>query len=387
MKIVGDYLRERSQHCFSYEGIYAYYERCCRDSLPATTLDRTIRRLAEKGLLERREVRPDSRKPTSKRKTVIFCWTSSAESVYQELKQREEERRESRLRELLAKQLGSDAILRVISSPSHELEFFATGAPEWWPFKLMTISQKSTPNRNNVVLLDNNAFKYWRKNEWPDFDKWVYELRVAALRLANIAQEVRVILPDKPRDPKTSFEWYTRSYRMLCSDTMLKSGVRCVATAHFDPSSPIISLKSMIEHIIDSMPNVEIIASPTKPYCGRFKTDKIVVSDACFIGIVGRVASIVNGKKRVHVLAPPLRVNVLQRVAPLINSFDTTSWTRPIHSELRRLGIKHSAKDSRERELLFAFTVAYLVSKGIPLRYSQAAIDRLPNELREKLGV
>lgn len=387
LKIVGDYLNERGQRCFSYEGIYAYYERCCKDQLPATTLDRTIRKLVEKGVLERREVKPSANKPTSKRRTVIFCWTDSAERAYRELRRLDEEQERRMLEEKLRELLGSDTILRYAPRPDHELEFFATGAPDWWPYQLMTLSSKTTPKRGYIILLDNNAFRYWRKGEWPDFNKWLYELKTTAMKLANTADEVRVILPDKPHDPRTSFDWYLKSYNMLCSESVKKHGVKCVATAHYDPSNPLVTLKSMVDHILDALPDVDIIASPTKPYCGRYKTDKIVVSDVCFIGTVGRIANLVGGKKPIHVLAPPLRTNVLARIAPLVHSFDTTSWTRPISSELRKLGIKHSAKSQQERELMFAFTVAYLNKSGVPIKRSELAFERLPVELSKALGV
>ena len=86
LEIIAEYLKYRNQQCFSYEGIYAFYEQHYRDALPATTLDRTIRRLVEKGLLERRRVKALDTKPTTKTTTVIFCWTSEAEKLYLELR-------------------------------------------------------------------------------------------------------------------------------------------------------------------------------------------------------------------------------------------------------------------------------------------------------------
>ena len=153
------------------------------------------------------------------------------------------------------------------------------------------------------------------------------------MKIATYADEVRVILPDKPRDYKTTFEWHSRAYRVLCNDIMWKHGVKCVAVAYFDTLKPVATLQSLIEHILDTMPNVEVVAAPVKLYCAEPKSGRSVARDACVIGVVGRVAGVVKNRKPVHALAPPLKVEVLQRIAPMIASYETTRRTRTIPSE------------------------------------------------------
>jgi hypothetical protein len=52
--------------------------------------------------------------------------------------------------------------------------------------------------------------------------------------------------------------------------------------------------------------------------------------------------------KRIHVFG--LKLSALRRVLPLIDSFDSVAWTRPVD---KTLGVKHSCKNAEERARFF----------------------------------
>jgi len=71
--IIKRYLSEKRQVCFTYRGLRAWlYKHAFYRDVEWHTFERTIRKLAEDGYLERRSLRGLQ---------VIFCWTESAENV------------------------------------------------------------------------------------------------------------------------------------------------------------------------------------------------------------------------------------------------------------------------------------------------------------------
>jgi hypothetical protein len=380
LKIIGEYLRERGQRCFSYDGIYAYYERCCSDAIPATSLDRRIRALAEKGVLERRIVTASDGKPTSKRRTVIFCWTDIAEALYNELVRQEEMILERKLQEL------NVAVLQPVPSTTHELEFFATTAPKWWRFQVVTPTRRITPQRDYIILHDNGAFRFHQRGENPDVPRWIAWLRESAWRTATLAQEVRVVLPDKIGDPSTTLELHRRAYRVLCSEAMKKHGVRCVAVVQLDAKTPMHVIAEIVARYKAEMPDIDIIAAPCKAPFAKKTASKMVVEDAYAIAAVAKIAAAADGWRPIHALAPQLKIDFIKRIARFIKSFDTSSWTRPITPLRRKLGINWSAKNERERELAFATAVAYLVANGIRIVDADIALQHVPERIAKALG-
>ena len=379
LEIIAEYLKYRNQQCFSYEGIYAFYEQHYRDALPATTLDRTIRRLVEKGLLERRRVKALDTKPTTKTTTVIFCWTSEAEKLYLEL------RRE--------RKHVLEAVLERLGIPTHaprasgEVAFYATGAPEWWPYQLVSLTHRIVPRRGYRLLHDNNAFKFFASGRWPDIDRWIYTLLRSVYRYAGVVDEVLVILPDKPMDPRATLEWAYRAYGRICTERNRAKGIKCVAVAHFDPQSPSLSIRETVKHILDTMPDVDIIAAPLKLYCSRSGKNRRVTDPLCQLGIVARVYDAVSGKLPVHGLGIMLNRELLKRATPFLHSFDSTGWTRTYTPTLKRLGFDLSAKNSSARELYFAVAVALLKRDGIPVRDAELALQHIPQQLQKTLGL
>ena len=383
LEIIGNYLSERGQRCFSYEGIYAYYEQRYRGALPATTLDRIVRRLVEKGLLERRRVRAIDGKPTTKKTTVIFCWTGEAERLYEEMV-RERERAEKQALEKVLERLGM-----LVSPPRkpREVEFYTTGAPEWWPYQLVSLSHSIVPRKGYRVLHDNNAFNFYSKGEWPSIDRWVYMLSRSVYRYAGVVDEVLVVLPDKPMDPRTTLEWSYRAYGRLCSENAKKHGIRCVAVAHFDPNRPSLSVRETVKHILDAMPDVDVVAAPLKLYCSRRGRNRSVVDPLCQLGIAARVYDAVSSRKPVHGLGATLKREPLKRLLQFLQSFDSTGWTRVYTPKLKQLGFDLSAKNSSAREIYFAVAVAMMARDGIPVKDAHLALQHLPQQILAELDL
>jgi len=73
LMIIRKYLDEKKQKCFTYRGIRAwlYKHQEWRD-IEWHTFERSIRKLVEVGLLDRKEL---------SRNKVIFCWNENAERV------------------------------------------------------------------------------------------------------------------------------------------------------------------------------------------------------------------------------------------------------------------------------------------------------------------
>lgn len=237
------------------------------------------------------------------------------------------------------------------------------------------------------MLHDNGAFRMWASGETVDPQLWIARLQQSVARVSAIAGEVRVVLPDKIGDFETTFRLHRLAYPRLCSESMKKRGVRCVAVVQFRRGENLDVLRQRTELLLSELPDVDIVAVPTKATLGERRGDRIVVNPLLVVSAVARVADAVAGRRPVHALAPQLRADVLRRIAPLIASFDTTSWTRPVNSLAKKLGITASVKDARQRELAFALAVAHLVANGVPIADADAALSRLPERILRKLGV
>ncbi len=268
------------------------------------------------------------------------------------------------------------------------VEFYATGAPHWWRFHVLTLGQPpSSQLRGKTVLHENGAFRMWASGVSVDPQLWIARLQQSVVRASAVADEVRVVLPDRIGDFEATLRLHRLAYPRLCGESVKKRGVRCVAVVQFRRGENMDVLRQRTELLLSEMPDVDIVAVPTKATLGERRGGRIVVNPTLVVSAVARVADAVAGKKPVHALAPQLRAEVLRRIAPLIASFDTTSWTRPVNSLAKKLGIVASVKDAGQRELAFALAVAHLVANGVPIADADVALQRLPERVLRRLGV
>ena len=241
------------------------------------------------------------------------------------------------------------------------LRFYASGAPPWWRFQELSLARPtSLPNRRGFynVLLDNGMFTYYKRGERPLPEKLLARLARAAHRLARLYDPVELVLvlPDWLGDPGYTYRAAASSpARSLCRDYV------CAAVAHADPG--VINAYYLSARELASLDHVHVIAAPLKLNCSRPRRGRRIVMEHCQGAVLSQVArgAREHGVSRIHGLGAKLSPRHLSRLARLgLSSFDTTSWTRPPVSSLRRLVGNWSAKTREEREAFFAHALALL---------------------------
>ena len=67
----------------------------------------------------------------------------------------------------------------------------------------MTLSSPNLPRDAfpESVIVDNNAFTFYRRGSFPQLDQWVARIARVAHRASSFSAEVVVVLPDCPLDP------------------------------------------------------------------------------------------------------------------------------------------------------------------------------------------
>lgn len=234
------------------------------------------------------------------------------------------------------------------------VRFYSSGAPRWWPFHVVV------PHRvynASFVILDNGMWSFWKQQQRPPVDLWLAKIARIALRIE--AREIIIILPDWLGDPRFTISASKHPVaRRLCRD------YRCMSVAHTH-NGLMGFYYSALE--LASLDHVSCIAAPLKLPCRRGR--RRLPSQSCQASIAGQVlrASREQGLKCVHGLGALLRPSHLLDLYKLgLASFDSTSWTRPNATVLRRFH-PYSAKNQRQKDLFFSIVVKRLLEVGVPL--------------------
>ena len=244
------------------------------------------------------------------------------------------------------------------------IRFYSQGAPSWWPYHVLTLSSPNLPVGAfpESVIVDNNAFTFYRRGSFPQLDQWVARIARVAHRASSFSAEVVVVLPDCPLDPLRTLLWAKRA-RWLCKH------YRCMAVMHYDTLAEE-ELESTFESYAADV-DAHVYAVPLKlPLStGYSRLARRVNVDPKLQKHVVRVAARVVGGK-LHLMAP--RKETIVSMWDRIESFDTTAWTRASAKLKRKLGTI-SCRNQRERELMFAHYIVELEKAGVDIHRSSLA--------------
>lgn len=248
-------------------------------------------------------------------------------------------------------------------------KFYATGAPDWWPFQLVSLANKAMPPSRRgyyTVLVDNGMFGFYKQGSRPDLDLWYGKLLlfVKDLERLRAPREIVVILPDWLHDP----DFILRSARHPRARTLCKD-YKCMAVAHASPL--LMTGYDAIARELAAIDHVSAIAAPLKLNCSRYsaKGQRRIIKPECQAAIVEQVCSIARQHGlQCHGLGILLRPSHVARLVKLgLDSFDSTSWTRPNTSVIAKTIGRWSAKNKTEKEVFFALVLSRLREAGVEL--------------------
>ncbi len=247
--------------------------------------------------------------------------------------------------------------------------FYATGAPEWWPFQLVSLGNKVLPPTRRdyyYVLVDNGMFAYHKQGTRPDLDVWYARLLLFVRDLERLRspREIMVVLPDWLHDPDFVLKAATHPRaKSLCK------GYRCMAVAHASPL--FIKGYDAIASELASIDHVSAIAAPLKLNCSRYssRAGRRIIRPECQAAIVEQVCSVARQHNlHCHGLGILLRpAHVARLVRKGLDSFDSTSWTRPNASVIAKTIGRWSAKNKTEKEVFFTLVLTRLHEAGVEL--------------------
>lgn len=253
------------------------------------------------------------------------------------------------------------------------IRFYAQGAPSWWPFQLVSLGNKVLPRparpRFYHVLVDNGMFKYYAKEgRRPRLEDWLAELTrfVHEVKRKLMPVSVTVILPDWLWDPGFTVEAAMHPLALkLCGG----EGITCAAVAHSRPGEPMGYARTARE--LAGIPWIKVIAAPMKLNCSRLspRAGRRIILEHCQLAIAEQVCTEARKRSRLcHGLGVKLSPSHVRRLQGILDSFDTTSWTRPNASVVSKLiGSRWSAKTVAEKEAFFAVAVLRLLEAGVEL--------------------
>ena len=233
--------------------------------------------------------------------------------------------------------------------------FYSQGAPSWWPFHIITILRPTlNTERTTSIIVDNNAFTFYRHGWFPQPDVWAARIARIASRFKHRAYGVTIVLPDCPLDPLRTLVW-AKHARWLCKH------YRCMVVMHYDTLAEE-ELESVFETYVADI-EADAYAVPLKlPLSTGYNSlARRINVDPKLQKHVVRVATKVVGK-HIHLMAP--RKETIVSMWHNIKSFDTTAWTRASSKIKKQLGTI-SARNTTERELMFALYVLSLAKAGV----------------------
>lgn len=241
------------------------------------------------------------------------------------------------------------------------VRFYSSGAPRWWPYHVVVPHRAYSAPR---VILDNGMWAYWKEGRRPPVDVWL--ARIARVASSLESEEVIVILPDWLGDPRFTLEAAREPIaRRLCRD------YKCMAVAHsFDGlMGYYVSARELV-----ALDYMEAVAAPLKLPC---KNGRRIPAEDCQARIVSQVVAAAreHGLHCVHGLGVLLKPRHVKRLVGMgLSSFDSSSWTRPNSSVLRRL-YPFSAKNNSQKEFFFKVALMRLLEAWVPLELPPDVVD------------
>ena len=251
--------------------------------------------------------------------------------------------------------------------------FYAALAPEWWPFQVVSVSNRRLPPRRPgfyAIIVDNGMFAMYLRGARPPLDRWYSLLAsfVHDVERLRAPREVIIVLPDWVGDPRFTVEAARHPLaRRLCS------AYTCYAVAH--GGEGMMGYARTAEELA-SVDHVAGLAAPLKLPCSRYsaRAGRRVVRAECQAAITEQVCGVARAHGLpCHGLGVHLRPEHVRRLVGLgLTSFDTSSWTRPVNKP-EPWAAAWSAKTAAEREQYFVMALRRLLEAGVPLE--------LPNTL------
>jgi hypothetical protein len=248
---------------------------------------------------------------------------------------------------------------------------YATNPPEWWPYWVIKVSGAYAPPSKHV-LIDNGAFGFYQRGEFPELDVWIRKLRMRVIEQRRRgAREVYVVLPDYPMQPTRTAIAAKHARKFLCHIA------KCVVVMHFAGYESSIELREYFESYVADieadlyavpmkLPTVVYYSKEARRAVTDVKVQMRVVSEAHEVAKMHGV--------NLHLLAP--NIHVIKRVGAFytIVSFDTTEWTRAITPELKKRVGTISVRNKSERELYFTEFLDY-ISKYVRVEGWERGMD------------
>jgi len=233
-----------------------------------------------------------------------------------------------------------------------KLYFYSSNAPNWWPYQVLSLSNNNislTEREYYHVIIDNGMFNYVSKNQRPDTRLWIWKLKaftdIVYRRLKP--RSITVITPDWIRSPEFTLEAARIASNVICKD------YECMLVAHYNYDY---TMDKVISEAF-TIDNIRKIAVPCKLYCSVKKRHRRVVNYPCQKILCSIAYSVVKERKLLHALGLGLKLDVVKSISKYVQSFDSTSWTRPVKTIE---GKRYSAKTAREREQYFILALNHL---------------------------
>ena len=255
--------------------------------------------------------------------------------------------------------------------------FYAANAPSWWPYQLVSLANGRLPPAREPgfyhVLIDNGMFAYLKAGARPDLDKWYHRLMLFIRDVERLRKpaEVWVILPDWLGDFEFTYGAARHPLaRRICRD------YPCLVVAHAEPRHmlPEVGGYAYAASIYASLDHVAGLAAPLKLNCSRYsaRAGRRIVRLECQAAIVQQVCGTARRYNlKCHGLGAVLKPEHVARLARLgMDSFDSSSWTRPNTTVLEKLGLiprRWSAKNTTEKDLFFTIVLQRLREAGVEL--------------------
>jgi len=229
--------------------------------------------------------------------------------------------------------------------------FYSSNAPEWWPYQVVSLSssRRSLKRRNYYyIIVDNGMFTFLQQGYRPKIDTWINSLRRLVYDIERKLRpvELYIILPDWFKDPEFTLMVAESYSNKLCKD------YKCMAVSHYNYH---LDMSKVIHRLLE-VDYISKIAVPCKLYCSRRISSRRIIRYECQKALVEIAYSVIGKKEKIHALGLGLKKDLIAGLKEKIDSFDTTSWTRPIKSR----PVRYSAKTASEREEYFIETLKHL---------------------------
>ncbi len=262
--------------------------------------------------------------------------------------------------------------------------FYAAQAPRWWPFQLVSLANRRFPPAREPgfykVLVDNGMWAFVKDDGRPNLDKWYHRLLLFVRDIARLRRpaEIWVVLPDWLGD----FDFTLRAARHSLARRLCRD-YRCLVVAHTSPRFLWAEegAYAYAASIYAGLDHVHGLAAPLKLPCLRYdpRGRRRIVDKRgleCQLFIVGQVCS--TAKKyslSCHGLGLVLDpTHVRKAVEAGLGSFDSTAWTRPNKTVVKRyLGADRlekgmvSARTMSEKEMFLLLKIRRLIDAGVGL--------------------